>query len=34
MISRFQILYNRTRQSVITGELVEIITGAIASEDM
>ena len=34
MISRFQILYNRTRQSVITGELVEIITGATASEDM
>ena len=34
MISKFQILYNRTRQSVITGELVEIITGATASEDM
>ncbi|KAF1817597.1 ATP synthase F1 [Eremomyces bilateralis CBS 781.70] len=34
MINKFQILYNRTRQSVITGELVEIITGAIASEDM
>jgi F-type H+-transporting ATPase subunit gamma len=34
MISRFQILYNRTRQSVITGELVEIITGATASADM
>jgi len=34
MISRFQILYNRTRQAVITGELVEIITGATASEDM
>jgi len=34
MISRFTILYNRTRQSVITGELVEIITGATASEDM
>lgn len=34
MISRFQILYNRTRQSVITGELVEIITGAMASADM
>jgi len=34
MISRFQILFNRTRQAVITGELVEIITGATASEDM
>ncbi|RMZ78076.1 hypothetical protein DV737_g4041, partial [Chaetothyriales sp. CBS 132003] len=34
MISRFTILYNRTRQAVITGELVEIITGATASEDM
>ncbi|KAM0278382.1 hypothetical protein ACHAQH_005204 [Verticillium albo-atrum] len=34
MISKFQILYNRTRQAVITGELVEIITGATASEDM
>ncbi|KAF7508130.1 hypothetical protein GJ744_009571 [Endocarpon pusillum] len=34
MISKFQILYNRTRQSVITGELVEIITGATASADM
>jgi len=34
MIGRFTILYNRTRQSVITGELVEIITGATASEDM
>jgi F-type H+-transporting ATPase subunit gamma len=34
MIQRFTILYNRTRQSVITGELVEIITGATASEDM
>ncbi|EFX03229.1 ATP synthase gamma mitochondrial precursor [Grosmannia clavigera kw1407] len=34
MISRYQILFNRTRQSVITGELVEIITGATASEDM
>jgi len=33
MISRFQILYNRTRQAVITGELVEIITGAAASEE-
>jgi F-type H+-transporting ATPase subunit gamma len=33
MIGRFQILYNRTRQAVITGELVEIITGAAASED-
>ncbi|KAF2400418.1 ATP synthase F1 gamma [Trichodelitschia bisporula] len=34
MISRFTILFNRTRQAVITGELVEIITGATASEDM
>lgn len=34
MISKFTILYNRTRQAVITGELVEIITGATASEDM
>ncbi|KAI4132400.1 MAG: hypothetical protein LQ347_002609 [Umbilicaria vellea] len=33
MISKFQIIYNRTRQAVITGELVEIITGAAASED-
>lgn len=33
MINKFQILYNRTRQAVITGELVEIITGASASED-
>ncbi|KAL9632159.1 MAG: hypothetical protein Q9164_005494 [Protoblastenia rupestris] len=32
MISKFSILYNRTRQAVITGELVEIITGASASE--
>lgn len=34
MISKFQILYNRQRQAAITGELVEIITGATASEDM
>ncbi|KAG8623702.1 hypothetical protein KVT40_008678 [Elsinoe batatas] len=34
MINRFQILFNRTRQAVITGELVEIITGATASEDL
>ncbi|KAK4083552.1 uncharacterized protein Triagg1_1214 [Trichoderma aggressivum f. europaeum] len=34
MIGKYQILYNRTRQAVITGELVEIITGAIASEEM
>jgi len=27
MINKFQILFNRTRQAVITGELVEIITG-------
>jgi len=33
MISRYQILFNRTRQAVITGELVEIITGAAASEE-
>jgi len=33
MIAKFQILFNRTRQAVITGELVEIITGAAASED-
>jgi len=32
MITKFQILFNRTRQAVITGELVEIITGAAASE--
>jgi F-type H+-transporting ATPase subunit gamma len=34
MINRYQILFNRTRQAVITGELVEIITGATASADM
>ncbi|KAI0428788.1 ATP synthase F1 gamma [Xylaria sp. FL1042] len=34
MINKNQILFNRTRQAVITGELVEIITGATASEDM
>ncbi|QDS67786.1 hypothetical protein FKW77_006624 [Venturia effusa] len=34
MIGKYQIMFNRTRQAVITGELVEIITGAIASEDM
>ncbi|KAJ5245893.1 ATP synthase subunit gamma [Penicillium chermesinum] len=34
MINKFQILYNRQRQAAITGELVEIITGATASEDM
>ena len=33
MLDKFTILYNRTRQAVITGELVEIITGAAASED-
>lgn len=32
MITRFQILFNRTRQAVITNELVDIITGASASE--
>ncbi|KAK3328893.1 ATPase, F1 complex, gamma subunit domain-containing protein [Apodospora peruviana] len=34
MISKYQILYNRTRQAVITNELVEIITGATASAEM
>jgi F-type H+-transporting ATPase subunit gamma len=34
MIGKLQIQYNRTRQAVITGELVEIITGATASADM
>jgi F-type H+-transporting ATPase subunit gamma len=34
MITKFTILFNRTRQAVITGELVEIITGATASEDL
>lgn len=34
MIGKYQILFNRTRQAVITGELVEIITGATASADM
>ena len=29
MINKFQILFNRTRQAVITGELVEIITGCV-----
>ncbi|CAK1363794.1 ATP synthase subunit gamma, mitochondrial [Cercospora beticola] len=33
MIDKFQILFNRTRQAVITGQLVEIISGAAASED-
>ncbi|ROV90842.1 hypothetical protein VSDG_08022 [Cytospora chrysosperma] len=33
MINKYQILFNRTRQAVITGELVEIITGAAASAD-
>lgn len=33
MIGKYQILFNRTRQAVITGELVEIITGAAASEE-
>lgn len=28
MISKFSILYNRTRQAVITNELVDIVTGA------
>ncbi|KAL1971779.1 hypothetical protein VTN31DRAFT_1867 [Thermomyces dupontii] len=34
MINKFQILYNRQRQAAITGELVEIITGATASSEM
>jgi len=34
MIGKFTILFNRTRQAVITNELVEIITGATASEDL
>ncbi|KAK0617959.1 ATP synthase gamma chain mitochondrial precursor [Bombardia bombarda] len=34
MIGKYQILFNRTRQAVITGELCEIIAGATASEDM
>lgn len=34
MINKYQILFNRTRQAAITGELVEIITGATASADM
>ena len=33
MIDKLSMIYNRTRQAVITGELVEIITGAAASED-
>ncbi|CBF89876.1 F1F0 ATP synthase subunit gamma [Aspergillus nidulans FGSC A4] len=33
MIDKFQILYNRQRQAAITGELVEIITGAAASAE-
>lgn len=33
MIRKFQILFNRTRQAVITNELVEIITGATASAE-
>ena len=32
IIDKLSIVYNRTRQAVITGELVEIITGAAASE--
>jgi F-type H+-transporting ATPase subunit gamma len=32
MIGRFTILYNRTRQAVITNELVDIITGASSLE--
>jgi F-type H+-transporting ATPase subunit gamma len=33
MITKFQILFNRTRQAVITTELVDIITGASASAE-
>ena len=33
MINKFQILFNRTRQAVITGELVEIITGYVSSRN-
>jgi len=32
MIDRFNMLYNRTRQAVITNDLVDIITGASAQE--
>lgn len=32
MINRYSILYNRTRQAVITNELVDIITGASSLE--
>ncbi|ODQ67318.1 gamma subunit of the F1 sector of mitochondrial F1F0 ATP synthase [Nadsonia fulvescens var. elongata DSM 6958] len=32
MISKYSILYNRTRQAVITNELVDIVTGASALE--
>jgi F-type H+-transporting ATPase subunit gamma len=34
MISKFTILFNRTRQAAITTELVDIITGATASADV
>jgi len=34
MIGKFTILFNRTRQAVITTELVDIITGATASADV
>lgn len=34
MINKLRIQYNRSRQAVITNELVEIITGATASADM
>jgi F0F1-type ATP synthase gamma subunit len=30
MIDKLTLTYNRTRQSVITGELIEIISGAAA----
>ncbi len=30
MIEKLELTYNRTRQAVITGELIEIISGAAA----
>ena len=32
MIGKLQITYNRTRQAVITTELIEIISGSVALE--
>merc|ERR1719370_2563346 len=34
MIEKLQVTYNRTRQAVITTELIEIISGAAAAENM